>query len=122
MLIECKSYYRIGGVELEVKSLKEENKRRDTIDDLNNEGLKCQKEILEKLETRIDVNEENLALLMENDKKQDEMLEDLESTVIPNIKSKLEELENADEFLRVMRLFFQTFLKYAFRTKSLKVH
>ncbi len=87
-----------------MQHLKEENKNRDSLDVINNESAKYQKEIVEKLENRIDKNEENLNLLMGNDKIQDDMLEDLEKTVIPNIKLKLEELENADEFLRVLFL------------------
>jgi hypothetical protein len=55
---------------------------------------------LEVIERRLDANESHLNLLGENDKKQDETIAIIE-TSLPNLDGKLKALELADEFFQV---------------------
>jgi hypothetical protein len=55
---------------------------------------------LEKLEKRVDMSDNHVELLVENDKRQDEILANLE-TSLPNLDGKLKALESADEFFQV---------------------
>jgi hypothetical protein len=61
---------------------------------------------LEALEKRVDLTDTHLNLLMENDKKQDETIAIIE-TSLPNLDGKLKALELADEFFQV--IFFNIF-------------
>jgi hypothetical protein len=56
---------------------------------------------LEVIERRLDANESHLNLLGENDKKQDETIAIIE-TSLPNLDGKLKALELADEFFQVI--------------------
>jgi hypothetical protein len=62
--------------------------------------FRIQKEVLEVIERRLDANESHLNLLGENDKKQDETIAIIE-TSLPNLDGKLKALELADEFFQV---------------------
>ena len=61
---------------------------------------------MEALEKRVDLTDTHLNLLMENDKKQDETIAIIE-TSLPNLDGKLKALELADEFFQV--IFLKTF-------------
>ena len=63
---------------------------------------RVQKEVLEALEKRVDATDSHLEMLVQNDRRQDDIIATLE-TSLPNLDGKLKALESADEFFQVKK-------------------